>query len=78
MNFMDKTLPVQREAKLKYLDADYQILREGDFVRCVVSGDPIKLENLRYWHVVRQVAFRSAETSFHDFLVSYQKTQPTP
>jgi hypothetical protein len=78
MNFMDKTLPVQREAKLKYLDADYQVLREGDFVRCAVSGDPIQLENLRYWHVERQVAFRSAEASFHDFLVSYQKTQPTP
>lgn len=77
MNFIDKALPLQREAKLKYLDADYQVLREGDFVRCAVSGDPIKLENLRYWHVDRQLAFRSAEESFCDFLRQPQNIQFT-
>jgi hypothetical protein len=77
MNFIDKTLPLQREAKLKYLDADYQVLREGDFVRCAVTGDPIKLENLRYWHVERQLAFRSAEISFNDFLKNSHMSQLT-
>jgi hypothetical protein len=77
MNFLDKNLPLQREAKLKYLDADYQVLREGDFVRCAVSGEPIKLENLRYWHVERQLAFRSAEASFADFLEQSQNIQLT-
>ena len=47
MNFLDPNLPGQREAKLRYLDADFQVLREGDFVRCAVSGDAIRLENLR-------------------------------
>jgi hypothetical protein len=68
MNFLDKNLPLQREAKLKYLDADFQVLREGDFVRCAVTGEPIELENLRYWDVQRQLAFRSAAESFTDFL----------
>jgi hypothetical protein len=33
-----------------------------------VSGDPIRLENLRYWDVERQMAFGSAEISFSEFL----------
>jgi hypothetical protein len=74
MNFLDPNLPGQREAKLKYLDADYQVLREGDFVRCAVSGEAIRLENLRYWDVGRQLAFRSAEAAFSDFLKRDQKT----
>jgi hypothetical protein len=68
MNYLETSLPGQREAKLKYLDADFQVLREGDFVRCGVSGDPIRLENLKYWNVERQMAYRSAEVSFGDFL----------
>lgn len=68
MNFLDQTLPQQREARLKYLDADFQVLREGDFVRCGVTGDPIRVENLRYWNVERQQAFRSADVAFGELL----------
>lgn len=67
MNFLDPILPQQREARLKYLDADYQVLREGDFVRCGVTGDPIQVENLRYWDVERQVPFKSAEVAFEEY-----------
>ena len=74
MNYLDPNLPKQREAKLKYLQADFQVLREGDFVRCGVSGDPIRLENLKYWDVERQMAFRSAEISFGEFLSRLQKS----
>ena len=73
MNYLDPNLPRQREAKLKYLSSDFQVLKEGDYVRCGVSGDPIKLENLRYWDVERQMAFRSAEISFGEFLGRFQK-----
>ena len=72
MNFLDSGLSGQREAKLKYLNADFQVLKEGDFVRCGVSGEPIKLENLKYWDVDRQIAFRSADTAFGDFLKRYR------
>jgi hypothetical protein len=70
MNFLDQNIPQQREAKLKYLDADFQVVREGDFVRCGATGDPIALPNLRYWNVDRQTAYRSAEVAFGEFLKS--------
>jgi hypothetical protein len=63
MNFQGHSFPAQREAKLRYLDADFQVLREGDFVRCAITGDPIKLDNLRYWSVDRQEAYKSARES---------------
>ena len=43
MNYLDPNLPKQREAKLRYLNAEFQVLREGEYVRCSVSGNPIKL-----------------------------------
>jgi hypothetical protein len=66
MNYLDPILSPQREAKLRYLDGDYQILQEGEFVRCAVSGDPIRIDNLRYWSVDRQIAFKSAFESFRE------------
>ena len=68
MNFLDPTMLQPREAKLRYLDADYEVLREGEFVRCGITNDPIRLDSLKYWSVERQIAFRSAEISFKDFL----------
>jgi hypothetical protein len=64
MNYLDPLLNPQREARLKYLDGEFQILREGEFVRCAVTGDPIHMDNLRYWSVDRQVAFKSAQESY--------------
>jgi hypothetical protein len=66
MNFVDPIMQPQREARLKYLDGDYQILREGEFVRCAVTGDPIRLDNLRYWNVDKQVAYKSAQEAYLD------------
>jgi hypothetical protein len=48
------------EARLRYLDGDYQVLRSGAFVTCAVSGLPIALEDLRYWNVARQEPYASA------------------
>ena len=72
MNFLDPLLPQAREARLRYLDADFQVLREGEFVRCAVTGDPIRLDSLRYWNVQRQVAYRSADVAFAEFLKSFR------
>lgn len=72
MNFLDPLLPQQREARLRYLDADYQVLREGEFVRCAATGDPIRVENLRYWNVERQMPYRSAEVAFAEMLKSFR------
>ena len=46
---------------MRYLDADYQVIKQGSFVRCAVTGNPIKLDELRYWNVARQEAYQSAE-----------------
>ncbi len=67
MNRMDPVFPKQREAKLRYLDHEYQVITPGDFVRCAVTGDPIRIESLRYWSVNQQVAFKSAHESFLDY-----------
>jgi hypothetical protein len=72
MNFLDQTIPQQREAKIRYLDAELQILREGDFVRCGVTGDPIRVDGLRYWNVERQVPFKSAEVAFLELLKAFR------
>jgi hypothetical protein len=69
MNYLDPILSPQREAKLKYLDGEYVVMREGEFVRCAVTGDPIHIDNLRYWSVDRQLAFKSAVESFKDVLL---------
>ena len=63
MNFHGHPIQPQREAKLRYLDADFQVLREGDYVRCAVTGDPITIDNLRYWSVDRQEPYKSAKES---------------
>ena len=66
MNFLDPMRPPTREAKLRYLDADFQVLQEGDYVRCAATGEPIPLPSLRYWDVTRQMPFKTAEVAFHE------------
>ena len=46
-------------AKLKYLPNNFQIINEGDYVECAVSGKKIILENLTYWNVDKQEAYFS-------------------
>ena len=60
---MDNILGLKGEARVKYLDADFQLISPGDYVRCAVSGNVIRLADLRYWSVDRQEAYASAELS---------------
>ena len=68
MNFLDPILPQTREAKLRYLDAEFEVVKEGEFVRCAVTGDPIRLDKLLYWDVDRQRPYGSAEVAFAELL----------
>jgi hypothetical protein len=52
-----------KEATIRYLDADYQILSNGSFVRCAVTGKPIDLDELKYWSVERQEAYIDVHAS---------------
>lgn len=51
------------EARLRYLDGDFQIVTPGPFVRCSVTGQEIPLEELRYWSVERQEPYIDAAAS---------------
>ena len=64
MNRFERLLGLKGEAKLRYLDGEFQVLTPGDFVRCAVTGEPIALPDLRYWSVERQEAYASAQISF--------------
>ena len=55
---MNKHDPGGPEARLRYGDNEVTILRQGLFVRCAVSGQRIPLEELRYWSVDLQEAYR--------------------
>lgn len=52
-----------KEARVKYLDADFQVLTPGSFVRCAVTGQPIPLDELKYWSVARQEAYLDVHSS---------------
>ena len=51
------------EAKIEFVDGEYRIVRPGAFVRCAVTGEPIPLEELRYWSVDWQEAYSSPAAS---------------
>ncbi|MBB4064329.1 DUF2093 domain-containing protein [Gellertiella hungarica] len=52
-----------REAKIRYLDADFQILLPGSHVICAMTGRTIPLDELRYWSVARQEPYVDAAAS---------------
>ena len=64
MNRFEKKFSMKGEAKLTYGDGEYQIVSPGEFVTCAVSGQPIRLDELRYWSVELQEAYANAEISF--------------
>ena len=51
-------------AKLKYLPNNFQIIENGDYVICAVSGKKINLDNLVYWNVELQEAYFSYLEAF--------------
>ena len=64
MNRFEKLFGGRGEAQVRYLDGDFQVVANGDYVRCAVTGERISLPDLRYWNVERQEAYASAEISF--------------
>jgi hypothetical protein len=51
------------EARLRYLDSDFQVVVPGAYVTCAVTGRRIPLSDLRYWSVDRQEAYADAAAS---------------
>ena len=48
------------QAVLRFLDADFEVIRPGHFVRCAQTDTVIPLNALRYWSVDRQEAYVDA------------------
>ena len=55
------------EARLRYLDGDYQVLIPGTFVRCAVTGIEIPIDELKYWSVARQEPYTDAAAALKRF-----------
>ena len=49
----------QKKAKLKYSQNTFDIIEQGDFVICAVSGKKIPLDQLNYWNTELQEAYFS-------------------
>ena len=49
----------KKKAKLTYKHNSFDIVEEGQFVVCAVSGKKIPLDQLNYWNVELQEAYFS-------------------
>lgn len=68
MNRIERSFTLGPEAKLRYMDGEFQILRNGAYVRCAVTGEPIRIEDLKYWSVAAQEAYLDAGVSLRRYL----------
>tara|TARA_Y100000992_G_scaffold243566_1_gene174608 strand:- start:180 stop:380 length:201 start_codon:yes stop_codon:yes gene_type:complete len=49
------------KAKLKFKPNSFEVVEDGDYVECAVSGKSINLSDLSYWNVDLQEAYFSPE-----------------
>lgn len=64
------------EARVRYLDGDFQVLSPGTYVRCAVTGETIPLDELKYWSVARQEAYRDAAASLKREMEFHPELRP--
>jgi len=50
----------KKKAKLIFKHNYFEIIEQGDYVLCAISGKEIQLKNLNYWNVELQEAYFSA------------------
>ncbi len=50
----------KKKAKLIFKHNYFEVVEEGEYVLCAISGKEIKLQNLSYWNVELQEAYFSA------------------
>ena len=51
----------RKKAKIKFYNNSFNIIEEGEFVICAISGREIPIEQLSYWNVDLQEAYYSAK-----------------
>lgn len=71
MNLFDGT---GGEAKLEYLDAEFDIISPGSYVICAITGTRIPLGALKYWNVDKQEAYIDAGAAARGFGLMAKET----
>lgn len=61
MNRFDRKSVPSGEAVVEFLDGDIRIIQPGRFVTCAITGQPIPLDELKYWSVEKQEAYSTRE-----------------
>ena len=63
MNRFERLFGLKGEARVRFMDGEFQVVSPGDFVLCAVTGTAIAMADLRYWNVELQEAYLTAEAS---------------
>ena len=58
---------VKKKAKLIFKHNYFEIVEEGDYVLCAISGKKIPLQDLNYWNVDLQEAYYSPKEADERF-----------
>ncbi|MEO6153582.1 MAG: DUF2093 domain-containing protein [Croceibacterium sp.] len=53
----------ENAATLIYGPNGFRVVKPGRFVTCAVTGEPIPLQELRYWSVERQEAYLTPDAA---------------
>ena len=51
----------RKKAKLIFKHNYFEIVEDGDYILCAISGKEIQLQNLNYWNVDLQEAYFSVK-----------------
>jgi hypothetical protein len=51
----------KKKAKLIFKHNYFEIVEDGDYILCAISGKEIQLQNLNYWNVDLQEAYFSVK-----------------
>ena len=57
----------KKKAKLIFKHNYFDVVENGDYVLCAISGKEIRLQELNYWNVELQEAYYSAEEASQRF-----------
>ncbi len=57
----------KKKAKLIFKHNSFDVVENGDYVLCAISGKEIRLQELNYWNVELQEAYYSAEEASKRF-----------
>ena len=57
----------KKKAKVIYKQNYFEIIEEGDYVLCAITGREIPIQNLNYWNVDLQEAYSSAKEANERF-----------